>query len=225
MEEMWKMLDTMAQNDPGEYKRFIDKQMSEMKQEISKEKEAEDKQRTIVSTAAFSIKAMVAKVIDEKDRKARAEKQGVSEGSAGIKLFDFNDSQIKESFTENKEKAEPLEEPILYLNVVFHDNVVPPLDKGRDLADPKEDRAWLLIPMVFTSPVERINIEGKKCLTYDCHVNKAVIERMREEPRATRSITNYIILKFQEHVEDYYLIHKKSVQVKKKRRYKCGKGS
>jgi hypothetical protein len=102
---------------------------------------------------------------------------------------------------------------------------VPPLDKGRDIADPKNDRVWFIIPMVFTSPVERVNIEGKKCLTYDCHVNTAVIQRMREEPRATRSITNYIILKFQEHVEDYFVIHKKSVQVKKKRRYKCGKGS
>ncbi len=74
MEEMWKMLDSMAQKDPAEYKRFIDQQMSEMKQEIHKEKEAEDKQRTVVSNPAFSIKAMVAKVIDEKERKAKADR-------------------------------------------------------------------------------------------------------------------------------------------------------
>ena len=48
---------------------------------------------------------------------------------AGIKLFDFSESQIKESFTDNDEKADPLESgPKLYLNVVYHDNVLPPLD-------------------------------------------------------------------------------------------------
>jgi hypothetical protein len=40
---MWKFLDDLSQNDPEEYKRFVDGQMKEMKQEISKEKEAEAK--------------------------------------------------------------------------------------------------------------------------------------------------------------------------------------
>jgi hypothetical protein len=38
MEAMWKMLDDMAEKDPEQYKKFIGQQMSEMKQEISKEK-------------------------------------------------------------------------------------------------------------------------------------------------------------------------------------------
>jgi len=80
MEEMWKMLDDMAQNDPEEYKRFIGEQMAEMKTEIGKEKEAEDKKQTITGQAAFCLKIRVAKVVEEKDRKKE---------SGGIKLFDF----------------------------------------------------------------------------------------------------------------------------------------
>ena len=47
MESMWKFLDNMAETDPEEYKRFIGQQMSEMKEEVGKEKEAEKKSQTI----------------------------------------------------------------------------------------------------------------------------------------------------------------------------------
>jgi hypothetical protein len=49
--------------------------------------------------------------------------------------------------------------------------------------------------------------------------------KMKEETRAMRSISNYIILKFQEYVEDHFLIHKKSIKILKKRRYKHSNGS
>ncbi len=113
--------------------------------------------------------------------------------SDDIKLFDFAESQIKESFVDNDEKGEPLEDPKLYLNVVYHDNVLPPLNKGRDLADPRNDRDWLIIPMVFTEPKTRKNLEGKTIITYDCHVNACVIAKMRADQRAMRSISNYVI--------------------------------
>jgi hypothetical protein len=43
MEQMWKYLDNMAESNPDEYKKLIDEQMKEMKQEVDKEKEAEKK--------------------------------------------------------------------------------------------------------------------------------------------------------------------------------------
>lgn len=44
-------------------------------------------------------------------------------------LFDFNDSQIKESYIDNDEKSDPLEEPKLYLNIVYNENLMAPLNK------------------------------------------------------------------------------------------------
>jgi hypothetical protein len=35
---------------------------------------------------------------------------------------------------------------------LYHDNVLPPLNKERDIADPKNDREWLIIPIVFGEP-------------------------------------------------------------------------
>lgn len=136
----------------------------------------------------------MARKVSEKERK---QKKG-----DGIKLFDF-DSQIKESFVENDEKGDPLEEPKLYLNLVYSDFVLPPLNKQRDIADPKNDREWLIIPMIFTDPKERKSLDRDLlCIHYDCHVNTCVVAKMKEEARTMRSISNYLILKFQEKLED-----------------------
>ncbi len=39
----WKFLDELSQSNPDEYKKFIDGQMKEMKEEVVKEKEEEVK--------------------------------------------------------------------------------------------------------------------------------------------------------------------------------------
>ena len=118
-----------------------------------------------------------------------------------------------------------MDSPVLYLNVVFHEHVVPPLDKQREIANPKDDRTWLIIPMLFGQPRERLNLEGHTCLTFDVHVNPAVVVRMKEEARAMRSITNYMVLKFQEHLEGQYVLHKRTIKHLKQKRYKCPKGT
>lgn len=219
MEKMWAYLDNMASTNPTEYKKFIEEQMGEMKQEISKEKEEEKKAQTIQSEPAFCVKCLVAKKILAKDRKSKEQK-----AAEGIKLFDFNSSQIKESFVENLEKNYPLEEPILYLNVVYHDKVLQPLNKDRDIADEKNDREWMIIPMVFTEGKSRKNLEDYECIHYDVHINSCVVAKMKEENRAMRSISNFIILKFQEYLEDQFVIHKKTIKFLKKRRYKHASG-
>ena len=40
-----------------------------------------------------------------------------------------------------------------------------------------------------------------------------------------RSISNYLVTKFQDLVEDEYILHLKSIKFLKARRYKCAKGS
>ena len=78
--------------------------------------------------------------------------------------------------------------------------------------------------MVFGEPRERKSLDRDLlCIHYDVHINSCVVEKMKSEARTTKSISNYIILKFQEHVEDLYLIHKKSIKILKNHRYKCPK--
>ena len=149
--------------------------MSEMKQEIAKEKKEEEKSQLITSEPSFSVRIYTARKVTGPPK----DKKKASGSNEGLKLFDFNESQIRESFIDNDEKADPIDEPKFYLNVLYHDNVLPPLNKGRDLADPRNDREWLIIPMVFSEPKERKNLEGKLIITYDCHVNACVIAKMK----------------------------------------------
>jgi len=65
---------------------------------------------------------------------------------------------IKESFLHNKETTDPLDSPKIYVNVVYADKVLPPLNKNKDFADPKDDRTWFIIPVVFTEPKTRKNL-------------------------------------------------------------------
>lgn len=71
------------------------------------------------------------------------EKSQAPSQDAEVKLFDFGQSeQIKESFVANRETEDPLEGPKLYLNVVYHDRMLPPISPNKDLGNPKDDSTW-----------------------------------------------------------------------------------
>jgi hypothetical protein len=73
-------------------------------------------------------------------------------------LFDFGSADIKESFTQNPDQGEPLQSHKLYLNIVVGDRILPPINSKKDIADPKDDKSWQIIPVAFTEPIKRKNI-------------------------------------------------------------------
>lgn len=112
-----------------------------------------------------------------------------------IKLFDFGTAEIKESFVNNPDAGEPLDSHKLYLNIVYHDRVLPPLNKEKSFADPKQDKTWALIPVAFSAPVIRKSLSGQ-VYTYDGHVNPCVMKKMKENKTNFQNILHYIITKF-----------------------------
>jgi hypothetical protein len=70
----------------------------------------------------------------------------------GIKLFESAQADIKENVLETGENEDPLEEPKMYLNIVHNDTVLTPLNKKRELADKKNDKDWMIIPIAFDGP-------------------------------------------------------------------------
>jgi hypothetical protein len=102
-------------------------------------------------------------------------------GNQEVKLFDFAEKDmIKESFLHNKDSSEPLDSPKLYVNVVYADKVLPPLDKNKNPANPKDDTTWQIIPIVFTEPKKRRNLSNVECIHYDAHVNTCVVDKCKE---------------------------------------------
>lgn len=64
----WKFLDNLADSSPEDYKKFIEEQMKDMKQDVAKEKEEEVKKQTIVSEPAFCMKALIARKVEGKSQ-------------------------------------------------------------------------------------------------------------------------------------------------------------
>lgn len=213
MEGYWKMLDDMNKENPAEYQKFIDKQMKEMKGEYAKDNEALLEEKKVQSAAYFSFSIKPAKMVDVNSKKKKDD---------GIKLFDAG--EIKESFVDNEEKADPLGGLKIYLNVCFNDKMLPPLNKTKDFADPMNDNTWQIIPMAFSEPVKRKNLLGD-VWTYDGHVNTCVVDRMKSSQAIFKAVLHHLILRFQFHLRDTLVLHKKSFKLVKKRLYKNGNGS
>lgn len=182
MEGMWKMMDEMSQNDPEEYKKFVDGNMREMQDSQKEEKLKIDKANTIVSTPYFQFSIRPSKLVTIQ---AKKEKE--------VKLFDFGSQELKESFTDNPDTGDALETHKVYLNLVYHENVLPPLNKEKDFADPKDDRTWQVIPIVWSDACERSNLQNCRVITYDAHISNVVHDKMRENTKTFQNILHYIL--------------------------------
>jgi len=58
-----------------------------------------------------------------------------------------------------------------------------PLNKKRDLADEKNDRDWMIIPISFEGPIKRKNMENVECWHFEGHIATCVVEKMKSETR------------------------------------------
>ena len=97
---------------------------------------------------------------------------------------------------------------------------MPPLNAKKDLADPLDDKTWHIIPLCITVPIKRRNLANIECWHFDAHVNTCVTEKMRQSQDRFRAIWNYIIMRFQHHVQNQFLFHKRSIKLAKKKKYK-----
>jgi hypothetical protein len=95
-----------------------------------------------------------------------------------IKLFDMGQADIKENVLETEPNKDPMEGPKVVLNLVHNDIILPPLNKARDLADPLNDKEWMIIPISFDGPIKRKNLAGIEVWTYDGHINTCVVTQM-----------------------------------------------
>jgi len=117
--------------------------------------------------------------------------------SETIKLFDTGPEDINKSFLHNE--AEPgaaLDQPKIYLNVVHHEKVLPPMKADKSLASKDDDKEWHIIPIAFGTNKERWSGAGMKCIHVDAHVNTCVFKMFNSEPKKIIALTNYIIERF-----------------------------
>ena len=142
-----------------------------------------------------------------------------------IKLFDFDqNAEINRNIVASSDSDKPLESPKLYLNILYHEKVIPPLKRDRTDASPTDDKEWAIIPISFGPSKERWSGSGLKCIHIDAHVNTCVANVFKQSAAKIGAITNYILQKFQHVVKDHYVLHTKSVKALKTKKYKAWRG-
>jgi hypothetical protein len=193
--------------------------MNEMKVDQSKNREEADKKFIIESASFF---CFTAKPVRFEKVKTAEEDMADKKKAPEVKLFDFGSADIKENVLETEDKGDPLEGPKVVLNLVHNDVILPPLNKSRDLADPLNDKEWMIIPISFDGPLKRKNLSGIEVWTYDGHINTCVVTLMQKENTRFSAILNYFVEKFMQHlkVTEGYIVHKKSIKLCKGKRYK-----
>lgn len=218
MQGFWKHLDEMSSSDKKGYEDFIQKQMDEHKEWEKKNKEEREKKRIIQGTPLCVIKILVSKIIEQKQEKQLSD---------SIKLFDFDqNAEFNQNFIETNDQSDkPLDQPKIYLNILWHDKVLAPMKKDRTFADPKNDTQWGIIPVHFQPSKERWSGSGMKCIHVDCYVNTCVANMFKTSVTKIGAITNYILQKFQSMLKDHYIFHKKSMKALKTKKYKAYRGS
>lgn len=216
MSGFWKQLDEMHSSDEKGYREFVEKQKVEFDKEQEKVNKERELKRIVEGQPICSIKILVAKIV------VKSENKNLSDT---IKLFDFEQtSEIKDSFLENEDHGEPLDQPKLYLNVVYSDKVIGPLLKDRELADPKDDKTWAVIPISFGQNKERWSGAGKKCIHIDAYVNTCIYDQFKKGAQKIGALTNYIIERFQNVLKDHYIFHKKAIKIIKGKKYRAYRG-
>lgn len=109
--------------------------------------------------------------------------------------------------------------------MVYHDQVIGPMKKNREFADPTDDKEWNLIPVSFGANKERWSGSGMKCIHIDAHVNTCIFNMFKVSAKKIGALTNYIIERFQQLLKEHYVFHKKSIKLLKAKKYKAWRGA
>lgn len=172
MQGFWKQLDDMSLSDKKGYDDFIKKQMDEHKEWEEEQRKEREKKRIITGTPLCVLKILVSKIIVQKKEKNLSD---------SIKLFDFDqNAELNMNIVESQDQGEKaLEQPKIYLNILSHEKVVPPLKKDRTFADPKSDKEWAIIPMHFQPSKESWSGSGMKRIHVDCYLSSCVADMFK----------------------------------------------
>lgn len=216
MAGFWRQLDNMSASDPKGYDEFIKKQKAEWEAEDKAKKAEREKQRIIACEVICCIKILVAKVLEPKKK---------ADLSETIKLFDSGPEEINASLLHNEQTGAALDQPKIYLNVVHHEKVLPPMKADKTFAPKDDDKEWHLIPISFGANKERWSGAGMKCIHVDAHVNTCVFHMFKRGAAKIGALTNYIIERFQHLLREHYVFHKKSIKIVKGKKYKAWRGA
>ena len=217
IENFWKYLDDLSSENPEDYKKFISEQI---KKGVNQKFEEKEEEKTIIIkpktflTLRFKISTIL-KNIQRKEKDIKISDSFNEDINAVTKIL-FSFEWQSESFS-NK----ILEEPKVYLNIIYCEEFTPPLDDdNKILKNPEDENKWRYIPTEFRYNNKKNCLSGKRCDFYDMMVNQKVIEVISKNEDFKKSILAYFVKKFSVFLNNKYELYTKNVKILKSKKYK-----
>ena len=111
----------------------------------------------------------------------------------------------------------------IYLNIVYSDEFYPPTDeKGNFLNDEDilDEKNWKYIPTEFKYDGQKDSLMGTRCDFYDVIINKAIIDKVKQNNKLCTNILDYITRKFIIFSNDKFKLFTNSVKILQNKIYK-----
>lgn len=227
MENFWKYLDDLSQENPEEYKKFISEQMKKGLNKKIEEKKDEIQEILLKPKVFLCLRFKISKILKDKNPEKNNDIQ-IFESQSNSDHDMLARPKILFSFEWQSEAFSPkiLQDPKVYLNIIHSEEFLGPLDdNNRPVKNPENDKEWKYIPTEFRYNNKKNCMSGKRCDFYDMVVNSRVVEAITKNEDLKRSILAYFVRKFTIFLSSKYELFMKNVKILKSKKYKSVKNS
>lgn len=247
-QKLWEHLDNLAENNPEEYKKFIEAQMKNgidaIKTENTDKKNYGNKNaNNSVQGEVFNFtkdEVMLNKLFNNKKENIKSQPSiclrfkilKFIETKPESKMEDIIiksnqvSSDINEvqkivfslQFTSDALSNKIIQDPKVYLNVVYSEDFYQPINS---LNKPENSiEKWNYIPTSFRPSGIKKSLRGIKCLIYDCLIHTSVAKALNTDDKTKSQILSYISRKFNIFLNCYCELYLKNVKILENHKYK-----
>ena len=111
----------------------------------------------------------------------------------------------------------------IYLNIVYSEDFYAPTDEKGNFLNSEEildEKNWKYIPTEFKYDGKKDSLTGTRCDFYDVIINKAIIDKIKQNNKLCINILDYITRKFIIFASDKFKLFTKSVKILQNKIYK-----
>jgi hypothetical protein len=202
----WSYLDELNEKNPEEYKKFISQQLKTGLQQSDPKKATVNVGGSTRVNYYICLRFKLSKVKTTSDVSVKVhERQSINEVPKILFSYEFQSQAFGKDI---------IEDPKVYLNIVYSDNYYLPVDEhNQQLKNPNDDNSWKYIPTQFRYNGKRTSMSNRQVEFYDVLVHSIIIEKIRNNEELKKSILAYISRKFAIYLENKYELFFKNVKL------------
>lgn len=177
-----------------------------------------DRHKPKITPSTFMSLRFKIKSFNSEDKSSKNDIQIVDKNSNSNLLTEIPKIHFTEKFTDESFNKNVIQEPKIYLNILYSDEFYPPLNQKNEIED-KYDK-WNYIPTRFRPRGEKRSMRNIVCLFFECLVHSRVKQEMCKNDNIKAQLLSHIAVKFNVFISDYCQLFLKNVKMLTNHKYK-----